>query len=106
MEGCTRWRFSTAAPQRRRRSVERYNLVKGPGGPFEAHRHRKEDRGEWKKRASTVDLRVGPKESKATILSVEAAAVARGLVRIRRVFDGLLAAFGYASFKIPTGHLG
>ena len=51
-------RFFTAAPQRQRRSVERYSI-----NPKTV--------AKWKQRDSVADLKTRPKDAKSTVLSIE-----------------------------------
>ena len=65
-------RFFMGAPQRQRRSVERYNIVKRALRAL-ARRYGVNPKtiAKWKGRTSVADLPAGPKEPRSTVLSVE-----------------------------------
>jgi hypothetical protein len=75
-------RYYTAAPQRQRRSVERYNIVKESLRTL-ARRHGINPKtvAKWRKRSSTADHRTGPTVPKSTLLSIEQEAI---IVAFRR----------------------
>ena len=69
-------RFYTAAPQRQRRSVERYNIVKRVLRTLAArYGINQKTVAKWKKRSSVADLPTGPKDPKSTSLSMEDEAI-------------------------------
>jgi hypothetical protein len=68
-------RFYTGAPQRQRRSVERYNIVKRMRALARRHGINPKTVAKWKKRESTVDRRTGPTVPRSTVLSVEQEAI-------------------------------
>jgi hypothetical protein len=68
-------RFYTGAPQRQRRSVERYNIVKSLRGLAKRYGVNPKTVAKWKSWKSVSDLRTGPKEPRSTVLSVEEEAV-------------------------------
>lgn len=70
-----RSRFFTAAPQRRRQSVEQYKIVKRAWGAVQALWINPKTVAKWKKRGSVADLPTGPREPKSTSLSLEKEAI-------------------------------
>ena len=69
------------APQRQRRSVERYSIVKRALGSWLADGINQKTVAKWKKRTSTADLPTGPREAKSTVLTIEQEAI---IVAFRR----------------------
>jgi transposase-like protein len=63
------------APQRQRRSVERYNIEESLRTLAKRYGINQKTVAKWKKRVSVADLPTGPKEPKSTVLSIEEEAV-------------------------------
>ena len=83
MIGDALWdKFYTAAPQRRRQSVEQYKIVKRASrGLAKRYGINQKTVAKWKLRETVVDLPTGPREAKSTVLSIEEEAV---IVAFRR----------------------
>ena len=75
--------FYTAAPRRRRRSVERYKMLVQESLRALAKRYgiNQKTVAKWKQRKIVADLPTGPKEAKSTVLSIEEEAI---IVAFRR----------------------